>query len=69
MPIRAWMLEGNYNGHAAHPVTILNGIKQLAGPNIEVTYAAGCPLGAARGRIEQTRSGKPLPTPSPRPVR
>ena len=38
-----WMLEGNYNGHAARPVTILNGIKQLAGPGIEVTYAAGCP--------------------------
>jgi beta-glucosidase len=39
----AWMLEGNYNGHAARPVTILNGIKQLAEPDIEVTHAAGCP--------------------------
>ena len=39
----AWMLEGNYNGRAARPVTILNGIKQLAGPDIEVTHAAGCP--------------------------
>jgi beta-glucosidase len=39
----AWMIEGNYNGHAARPVTILNGIKNLAGPNIEVTHAAGCP--------------------------
>jgi beta-glucosidase len=39
----AWMLEGNYNGHAARPVTILSGIKQLAGPGIEVTHAAGCP--------------------------
>jgi beta-glucosidase len=39
----AWMLEGNYNGHAARPVTILSGIKQLAGPGIEVTFAAGCP--------------------------
>lgn len=38
-----WMLEGNYNGHAARPVTILSGLKQLAGPNIEVTFAAGCP--------------------------
>ena len=28
----AWMLEGNYNGRVARPVTILNGIKQLAGP-------------------------------------
>jgi beta-glucosidase len=39
----AWMLEGNYNGHAARPVTILSGIKQLAGPDIEVAHAAGCP--------------------------
>ncbi len=38
------MLEGNYNGRAARPVTVLNGIKKLAGPNIEVTFAAGCPL-------------------------
>jgi beta-glucosidase len=39
----AWMLEGNYNGHAARPVTVLSGIKNLAGPNIEVTYVEGCP--------------------------
>src|SRR5208282_782696 len=37
------MLEGNYNGHAARPVTILSGIKKLAGPDIEVTFARGCP--------------------------
>ena len=37
------MLEGNYNGRAARPVTILSGIKKAAGPNIEVTFAAGCP--------------------------
>jgi beta-glucosidase len=40
----AAMLEGNYNGRAARPVTILAGIKNLAGPDIEVTYAEGCPL-------------------------
>jgi len=38
------MLEGNYNGRAARPVTILDGIKQAAGTNIEVTFAAGGPL-------------------------
>lgn len=38
------MLEGNYNGHAARLVTIFNGIKKVAGPGIEVTYMAGCPL-------------------------
>jgi beta-glucosidase len=38
------MLHGNYNGSARHPISILNGIKQLAGPNIEVTFAQGCPI-------------------------
>ncbi len=38
------MLEGNYHGSASHPVTILNGIKQLAGTNIEVTFAMGSPI-------------------------
>lgn len=37
------MLEGNYHGSASHPITILSGIKQLAGPNIEVTFALGSP--------------------------
>ena len=35
------MLHGNYNGTASHPVSILNGIKQVAGTNIEVTFAHG----------------------------
>jgi beta-glucosidase len=38
------MLEGNYNGKAARPVSILKGIRQAAGPGVEVTFAAGCPL-------------------------
>jgi beta-glucosidase len=38
------MLYGNYNGTPTRAVTILNGIRELAGPNIEVTYAEGCPL-------------------------
>jgi beta-glucosidase len=38
------MLAGNYNGRAARPVTILDGITKLAGPNIQVTYAIGGPL-------------------------
>ena len=45
------VLQGNYNGSASHPVKILNGIRQLAGTNIEVSYAQGCPLttNAVRG--------------------
>jgi beta-glucosidase len=38
------MLVGNYHGSASHPVTILSGIKELAGPNIEVTFAMGSPI-------------------------
>jgi beta-glucosidase len=52
--VSAQMLEGNYNGRAARPVTILNGIKQAAGPGIEVTFAAGGPLA-----IRKDGSNKP----------
>ena len=43
------MLNGNYHGSASHPVSILDGIKQLAGPNIEVTFAMGSPITTKRG--------------------
>ena len=38
------VLLGNYNGTPSHPITILDGIRQGAGTNIEVVYAPGCPL-------------------------
>jgi len=38
------MLHGNYHGTAARPITILDGIKKLSSPAIEVTYAIGCPI-------------------------
>jgi len=38
------VLQGNYGGTASHPVTLLTGLRQVAGTNIEVTYEAGCPL-------------------------
>ena len=38
------MLNGNYHGTPSKAVSILSGIKQLAGPNIEVTFALGCPI-------------------------
>jgi beta-glucosidase len=37
-------LVGNYNGTPARPVTILDGIKQIAGNDFTVTYAPGCPV-------------------------
>jgi len=38
------VLLGNYNGTPARPVTILDGIKNAAGTNIEVVYEPACPL-------------------------
>lgn len=49
-------LLGNYNGTPSHPVTILDGIKSIAGPNVEVTYEPGCPLA-----VRKDGSGKPSP--------
>ena len=42
------MLLGNYNGSPARPVTILDGIKKVAGTNILVVYEPGCPLALGR---------------------
>jgi beta-glucosidase len=49
-------LLGNYNGTPSHPVTILDGIKAVAGPNVEVTYETGCPLA-----VKKDGSGQPSP--------
>jgi beta-glucosidase len=38
------VLVGNYNGTPGNPVTILDGIRTLAGANIEVDYEPGCVL-------------------------
>ena len=50
------MLLGNYSGAASHPVTILQGIRQVAGTNVEVTYTTGCPLA-----LKNNNSNKPTP--------
>jgi beta-glucosidase len=38
------MMNGNYTGRNSHSTTILEGIKQLVGNSIDVTYTDGCPL-------------------------
>jgi len=66
------MLYGNYNGTPSSAVTILQGIRSIAGTNIEVTYAQGCPLvvqsAAAAGRGGRGggfgRGGGPPATPA-----
>jgi beta-glucosidase len=50
------MLLGNYNGQPSRSTTILAGIKQAAGTNIEVAYVAGCPLA-----LKKDGSNKPKP--------
>ncbi len=47
------VLLGNYYGTPARPVTILDGIRNAAGTNIEVVYEPACPL--ALGRDESGR--------------
>jgi beta-glucosidase len=37
-------LLGNYHGEPSRPITILDGIKAVAGPNIKINYEPGCPL-------------------------
>jgi beta-glucosidase len=44
------VLLGNYNGTPARPVTILDGIKSVAGPGVEVVYDPGCPLAVRKNQ-------------------
>ena len=50
------MLSGNYTGKQSNVVTILDGIKAIAGPNIAITYAKGCDLAL---RNDQTNAQPP----------
>jgi len=63
------MLYGNYNGIPTHATTILNGIRDLAGPNVDVTYAEGCPLvvrtGGGGGGGGRGFGGQPATPPRP----
>jgi len=38
------MLEGNYHGSSSKPVSILSGLRQVAGPDIAITFALGSPI-------------------------
>src|SRR6185312_8668423 len=38
------MLEGNYHGSSSAPISILDGIRRIAGKDIKVTYALGSPI-------------------------
>jgi len=49
------MLEGNYHGSASHSVSILNSIKQVAGPNVQVDFAMGSPVTSVRAIAPYSR--------------
>ncbi|MBE2215582.1 MAG: glycoside hydrolase family 3 C-terminal domain-containing protein [Opitutaceae bacterium] len=38
------MLEGNYHGSASRPISILDGIRRIAEPDIKVLHAVGSPI-------------------------
>jgi beta-glucosidase len=65
------MMYGNYNGTPSSAVTILQGIKEIAGTNIDVSHAQGCPLvlrsaGGGAGR-RGGFGGQPATPPRPLP--
>ena len=41
------VLLGDYYGEPSHPVSMLQGIKDLAGTNVEILYSPGCSLATA----------------------
>jgi beta-glucosidase len=46
------LLLGNYNGSPSHPVTLLEGIREVAGTNLQVRYEPGGPLALRRDGAE-----------------
>ena len=48
------MLFGNYSGTNARPVTILAGIKAVAGSNVEIVYEPGCALVVKKENLTNT---------------
>jgi beta-glucosidase len=67
------VLYGNYNGTPSSAVTILQGIRAIAGTNIDVSYAEGCPLvirpaGGGTGRRGGFGGSGGQPAAPPRPL-
>jgi len=51
------MLLGNYNGTPSKPATILDGIKSVAGTNIQVIFEPGCPLALPKDSTDKPGVG------------
>lgn len=50
------VLVGNYHGTPSQPVTLLEGIRSVAGPSIAVTNIIGCPLALKNTNMPSTRA-------------
>ena len=49
----AAMQNGNYSSRPSHSATILDGIRQIAGADLKVTYVAGCPAALRADKSNQ----------------
>ena len=47
------MQRGNYSGKASRTTTIIAGIRQVAGADIDVTFSPGCPLAVRSDKSDQ----------------
>jgi len=58
------MLNGNYHGTPSRPVTILDGIKQLAGADVTITSAYGTPTTSVRRQAPYSNQDNTTTRPS-----
>ena len=58
------MLEGNYHGSASKPVSILDGLRRLAGPGVDVSFDLGSPVttkpGTAAWSAQDNTTDRPV---------
>jgi beta-glucosidase len=47
------LLFGNYNGTNPRPVTVLAGVRAVAGRNVDIVYERGCPLVVKKDDLEK----------------
>ncbi len=54
------MLLGNYFGTPSHPVTILDGLRRVAGAKVEIIFEPGCPLSIRDDDTNQAANAQSL---------
>jgi len=56
------VLLGNYSGTPSHPITILDGIRRVAGTNLQVVFETGCPLALREDETNKAAHANALPS-------